>query len=53
MSHLGRPDGNRIEKMSLAPVAACLETLLSRPIAFLNDCVGPEVEAACADPAPG
>lgn len=22
-------------------------------VLFLNDCVGPEVEAACADPAPG
>lgn len=24
-----------------------------RDIVFLNDCVGPEVEAACADPKPG
>lgn len=24
-----------------------------RPVIFLNDCVGDEVEAACADPAPG
>ena len=24
-----------------------------RDVTFLNDCVGPEVEAACADPAPG
>lgn len=24
-----------------------------REITFLNDCVGPEVEAACASPAPG
>lgn len=26
---------------------------ISREITFLNDCVGPEVEAACADPKPG
>jgi 3-phosphoglycerate kinase len=24
-----------------------------REVTFLNDCVGPEVEAACANPAPG
>lgn len=24
-----------------------------RDVIFLNDCVGPEVEAACADPKPG
>ena len=24
-----------------------------RDVLFLNDCVGPEVEAACANPAPG
>ena len=24
-----------------------------RPVTFLKDCVGPEVEAACASPAPG
>lgn len=53
MSHLGRPDGRRQEKFSLAPVAAELEKLLGKKITFLNDCVGAEVEAACADPASG
>ncbi|CAF87594.1 unnamed protein product, partial [Tetraodon nigroviridis] len=54
MSHLGRPDGNVMpEKYSLEPVAAELKTLLGRDVAFLKDCVGPEVEAACADPATG
>ncbi|MBE7500378.1 MAG: phosphoglycerate kinase [Verrucomicrobiales bacterium] len=53
MSHLGRPDGKRIEAFSLKPVAAKLETLLGRPVRFLNDCVGPEVEAACAAARPG
>jgi phosphoglycerate kinase len=53
MSHLGRPDGQRISKFSLKPVAAELEKLLGRPVTFLADCVGPEVEAACASPAPG
>jgi len=53
MSHLGRPDGKRIEKFSLKPVADALAKLLSRPVQFLNDCVGAEVEAACAKAQPG
>lgn len=53
MSHLGRPDGQRIPKYSLKPVAAELGKLLGRPVTFLDDCVGPAVEAACAHPAPG
>jgi phosphoglycerate kinase len=53
MSHLGRPDGQRIAKYSLKPVAAELARLLGRPVEFLDDCVGPAVEAACAKPAPG
>ncbi|XP_066286463.1 phosphoglycerate kinase 1-like isoform X1 [Branchiostoma lanceolatum] len=53
MSHLGRPDGRRQDKFSLAPVAEELKKLLGRDVTFLNDCVGGEVEAACADPAPG
>ena len=53
MSHLGRPDGQRIEKYSLKPVAAELARLLGRPVEFLDDCVGSAVEAACSKPAPG
>jgi phosphoglycerate kinase len=53
MSHLGRPDGQRTPKYSLRPVAAELEKLLGRPVMFLDDCVGPAVEAACAGQAPG
>ena len=53
MSHLGRPDGKCIEKFSLKPVAAALEKLLGKPVQFLNDCVGAEVEAACAKAKPG
>jgi len=48
MSHLGRPDGQRIEKYSLRPVADELAKLLGRPVSFLDDCVGPAVEGACA-----
>ncbi|CAL9734942.1 hypothetical protein MOSE0_G03246 [Monosporozyma servazzii] len=45
-SHLGRPNGERNEKYSLAPVAKELQTLLGKPVQFLNDCVGSEVDAA-------
>src|SRR6218665_4123098 len=47
-SHLGRPDGKKIAKFSLKPVAIELEKLLGKPVKFLDDCVGPAVEAACA-----
>jgi len=53
MSHLGRPDGSAVAKYSMAPVAKCLEGIVGKPVTFLSNCVGPEVEAACADPAPG
>ena len=53
MSHLGRPDGQKIEKFSLKPVADELSKLLGKPVNFLTDCVGPEVEAACAAPTSG
>jgi phosphoglycerate kinase len=53
MSHLGRPDGKVVEKYSLKPVAAKLEELLGQPVKFLADCVGSEVEAACAALQPG
>jgi phosphoglycerate kinase len=48
MSHLGRPDGVVQKESSLAPIAKELESLMKRPVTFLNDCVGPEVEAKCA-----
>ena len=53
MSHLGRPDGSPNPKYSLAPVAKALEGIVKKPVTFLSGCVGAEVEAACADPAPG
>ena len=48
MSHLGRPDGQKIAKFSLKPIADELAKLLTKPVKFLDDCVGPAVEAACA-----
>ena len=41
-SHLGRPDGARVEKYSLRPVAKRLSELLGQTVAFSEDCVGNE-----------
>lgn len=48
MSHLGRPNGQRVAKYSLKPVAEKLSEVLGRPVRFLEDCVGLEVETTCA-----
>ena len=53
MSHLGRPDGHVNLKYTLKPIAAEVSKLLKRPVRFLEDCVGAEVEAACQNPEVG
>mmetsp|Transcript_18897 Transcript_18897/g.28769 ORF Transcript_18897/g.28769 Transcript_18897/m.28769 type:complete len:420 (+) Transcript_18897:115-1374(+) len=53
MSHLGRPDGCKNPKFTLKPVAEKLGELMGKPVTFLSDCVGEEVEKACADPEDG
>src|SRR5690348_9974943 len=45
MSHLGRPQGQRDPKYTLAPVATRLAALLGRPVTLAPDCVGAETEA--------
>ena len=52
-SHLGRPNGQVTPKYTLKPVAEKLQELLGKPVRFLSDCVGPEVEATCAALKPG
>ncbi len=44
-SHLGQPE-SKDEKFSLRPVAKKLSELLGKEVIFLEDSVGPEVEAA-------
>jgi len=43
-SHLGRPKGKKNLQFSLRPVADRLAELLGRPVTFVDDCVGPDVE---------
>ncbi len=53
MSHLGRPDGERVPEMSLEPCAPVLSGLLGREILFVNDCVGHDVDEAIRQMADG
>jgi len=53
MSHLGRPKGKVVDGLRLNPVADRLAELLGRPVVKLDDCVGPEVEAAVSKMKPG
>ncbi len=53
LSHFGRPKGKPDEKYSLRAVALRLSTLLDREVAFIGDCIGPEVERATQNLQPG
>ncbi len=53
MSHLGRPDGQVVEKLRLTPIAQRLSSLLGRQVQTVSDSVGPEVEAAAQALQPG
>jgi phosphoglycerate kinase len=52
-SHLGRPEGSPDPKYSLKPVASHLSKLLTRPVGFAEDCIGPAVVAAVEKMKPG
>ncbi|RJX36573.1 MAG: phosphoglycerate kinase [Desulfarculus sp.] len=52
-SHMGRPKGKRVDKLSMAPVARRLGRLLKKEVALAPDCVGPEVEKMVAAMEPG
>ena len=45
-SHLGRPEGSRVEKFSLEPVAKRLAELLEQKVTFAEDCIGEVAESA-------
>ena len=49
-SHLGRPKGQRVPEMSLAPAAKRLSELLGIEVKMAPDCIGPEVEAMKPEP---
>ena len=48
LSHLGRPDGQAVPKLSLEPVARELSKRLGLPVAFVPACVGAQAAEAVA-----
>jgi phosphoglycerate kinase len=53
VAHLGRPKGERVPEMSLAPVAHRLSDLLEIPVNFASEIVSPETDAKKAALQPG
>ena len=53
MAHFGRPDGARADSLSLRPIVRPLAALLERPVAFAEDCVGPQAATVVDALAPG
>jgi phosphoglycerate kinase len=43
-SHLGRPGGKQVDRLSLRVVAEHLSKLLNRSVQMAKDCIGPNVE---------
>ncbi|TNC52786.1 phosphoglycerate kinase [Rubellimicrobium rubrum] len=53
LAHFGRPKGRPEPSMSLRQVLPALEQALGQPVAFGENCVGPQAEAAVAAMKPG
>lgn len=53
LAHFGRPKGERVSDMSLAPVAPAVAGLLGKPVSFADDCIGSPAARAVADLADG
>jgi len=53
VSHLGRPKGGPSPEFRMDPVAKRLSELVTAKVTKLDDCIGPEVEAAVAAMSPG
>jgi len=47
-SHMGRPKGQQVEKLSLAPVAKRLGRLIHKEVRLAPDCIGQEAEEVVA-----
>jgi phosphoglycerate kinase len=52
-SHLGRPNGSVDKSLQLDPVAKRLSELLKKDVKKVDDCIGPDVEAAVESLGPG
>lgn len=49
LAHFGRPKGERVAEMSLAPVAGAFSKVLGASVSFIADCKGEHVKQAIAD----
>ncbi len=49
MSHLGRPQGQRIAEMSLKPCVSVLSSLIKQPVGFADDCIGSQATTAVSN----
>jgi phosphoglycerate kinase len=49
LAHFGRPKGERVAEMSLAPVAGAFAKVLGANVSFVADCKGEHVQKAIAD----
>lgn len=52
-THLGRPEGKRVDDLKLDSVAKRLSDLIKRPVIKLDDCIGSDVEKAVNKMEPG
>lgn len=48
LSHFGRPKGQVVPEMSLAPIAPALAAALGQHVAFVDECIGAKAQAAAA-----
>jgi phosphoglycerate kinase len=48
LAHFGRPKGEKVKEMSLAPVARAVSDLLGKTVGFAEDCMGPSAAGAVA-----
>lgn len=49
LSHFGRPNGQRVAEMSLAPIAGAFAKVLGANVSFVADCKGEHAKRAIAD----
>lgn len=48
LAHFGRPKGGPAPEFSLDPIAAAIEAILGKPVAFAASCIGEEASKAVA-----
>jgi phosphoglycerate kinase len=48
IAHFGRPKGKRDETQSLKQIVSAVEAVIGKPVAFADDCIGPDAEKAVA-----